>query len=46
MIYIYIYEACHRFGKPDQQKSKKMVIIFINQKNEKNVLFSKKKLKI
>ena len=37
-------EACHRFGKPDIDKSQKTIVHFVNRKNCKNVLFNKKKL--
>ena len=37
-------KACHRSGKLDQQKYKK-IIMFINQKNVKNILINKKNLK-
>ena len=34
-------EVCHRFDKPDQQKSKKTIIRLINRKNAKNVVVNK-----
>ena len=37
-------EACHRFGKPDRDKSQKTIVRFVNRKNCKKVLFNKKKL--
>ena len=37
-------EACHRFGKPDRDKSQKRILQFVNRKNCKKVLFNKKKL--
>ena len=37
-------EACHRFGKPDRDKSQKTILQFVNRKNCKKVLFNKKKL--
>ena len=37
-------EACHRFGKPDRDKSQKAIVCFVNTKNCKKVLFNQKKL--
>ena len=37
-------EACHRFGKPDKDKSQKTILDFVNRKNSKKVLLNKKKL--
>ena len=37
-------EACHRFGKPDRDRSLKTIVFFVNRKNCKKVLFKKKKL--
>ena len=37
-------EVCHRFGKPDRDKSQKTIVCFVNRKNCKKVLFNKKKL--
>ena len=37
-------KACHRFGKPDRDKSQKTIVWFVNRKNCKQVLFNKKKL--
>ena len=37
-------ESCHRFGKPDRDKSQK-TIVHIEQKIYKKVLFNKKKLR-
>ena len=37
-------EACHRFGKPDRDKSQKTIVQFVNRKNCKKVLFNKNKL--
>ena len=37
-------EACHRFGKPDKDKSQKTILDFVNRKNSKKVLLNKRKL--
>ena len=37
-------EACHRFGKPDRDKSQQTIVYFVNRKNCKKVLFNKKTL--
>ena len=37
-------EACHRFGKPDRDKSQKTIVRFVNRKNCKKFLLNKKKL--
>ena len=37
-------EVCHRFGKPDREKSQKTIVHLVNRKNYKKVLFNKKKL--
>ena len=37
-------EACHRFGKPDRDKSQKTIVQLVNRKNYKKVLFNKKNL--
>ena len=37
-------EVCHRFGKPDREKSQKTIVHLVNRKNCKKVLFNKKKL--
>ena len=37
-------ETCHRFGKPDRDKSKKTTVRFVNRKNCKKFLLNKKKL--
>ena len=37
-------EACHRFDKPDRDKSQKTIMYFVNRKSCKKVLFNKKKL--
>ena len=37
-------EACHRFDKPDRDKSQKTIVHLVNRKNCKKVLFNKKKL--
>ena len=37
-------ETCHRFGKPDRDKSQKTIKRFVNKKNCKKVLFNKKRL--
>ena len=36
-------EACHRFGKPNRDRSLKTIVLFVNRKNCKKVLFNKKK---
>ena len=36
-------EACHRFGKPNWDRSLKTIVLFANRKNCKKVLFNKKK---
>ena len=32
-------EACHRFGRPERDKSQKTMVCFVNWKNCKKVLF-------
>ena len=38
-------EACHRFGKPNRDRSLKTIVLFVNRKNCKKVLFNKNKLR-
>ena len=44
LVEIQDIEVCHRFGKPDRDKSQKTIVRFVNRKICKKVLFIKKKL--
>ena len=44
LVEIQDIEVCHRFGKPDRDKSQKTIVRFVNRKVYKKVLFIKKKL--
>ena len=39
-------EACHRFDKPDRDKSEKTIVGFVNRKNCKKVLLNKKNVAV
>ena len=39
-------EACHRFGKPERDKSQKTTVRFVKRKNCKKALFKKKLLSL
>ena len=46
LVEIQDIEVCHRFGKPDRDKSQKTIVRFVNRKNCKKFYLTRKNLAV